>query len=357
MNPNWATIQQKYDPRHWLGILLQVVSSKMSVLFPIFAIACAMCLFKPMKGEYNRVLEHVRYQYPGITAAKIAAIPWRYFRRMMRMVCPSPLIIMRELRDTFEVFALMVDPETKRFFFSPGWRSVLQKQLKYVARGLLSDNPFLSSYIKCGTMLSGFELSRSLRTSSHLEGYHVHLRRLVEYAYASGELWLESIINSFDFRWCVAAARRFNMCDPDVKHFNLQLRDVLQNALLALPFKEPRLLPSHRVVLDRAPIMHHGGFFSREALRIEAADDDDDAVDDEAGAAAAVAAVAAAAPAPAPQQVRRWRLKPSDDEATELIKLLKSGESELVIVARHTHRRGEPIRNTLRVRPRVVGRV
>ena len=73
--------------------MLTIAVSKASLLFPMFAIACSMCLFKPMVGEYGRVVAHLRVQYPGITAKAIAAVPWRYFRRLMRQVCPAPLLI------------------------------------------------------------------------------------------------------------------------------------------------------------------------------------------------------------------------------------------------------------------------
>ena len=50
----------------------------------------------------------------------------------------------------------------------------MTKQLKYVAQGLLSDSPHIPLYMRLRKMLSGFLLYRCLRTSSALEGYHVH---------------------------------------------------------------------------------------------------------------------------------------------------------------------------------------
>jgi len=52
--------------------------------------------------------------------------------------------------------------------------TVMTKQLKYVAQGLLSDSPHIPLYLRLRKMLSGFQLYRCLRTSSALEGYHVH---------------------------------------------------------------------------------------------------------------------------------------------------------------------------------------
>ena len=50
----------------------------------------------------------------------------RFVRRLMRHVCPAPLLIMRELRDVCGVFSQMTRPVTKRPFFSSGWRGIVQ---------------------------------------------------------------------------------------------------------------------------------------------------------------------------------------------------------------------------------------
>ena len=121
----------RYDPRHWLGILLTIAVSKVSLLFPVFAVACSMCLFKPMKGEYGRVLAHLKYERPGISAAEISAVSWHYFRKLMRQVCPAPLIIMCGIRDVCVVFSNMIDPETLKPFFIPGWRKPVDSQIAH----------------------------------------------------------------------------------------------------------------------------------------------------------------------------------------------------------------------------------
>ena len=44
-----------------------IVATKACALFSVFATASSMCLFKPMPGEYRRVVDHVRKMRPGIT--------------------------------------------------------------------------------------------------------------------------------------------------------------------------------------------------------------------------------------------------------------------------------------------------
>ena len=139
IDKDWESFPVRYDPHHFLAIFLMIVATKACALFSVFATASSMCVFKPMPGEYRRVVDHVRKMRPGITNQEISKLPWRYFRRMMRFICPSPFIIMTQLRDMCEVFSKMIDPKTKKYFLVPDWPSKLQKSLRYVATGMLSD--------------------------------------------------------------------------------------------------------------------------------------------------------------------------------------------------------------------------
>jgi len=76
------------------------------------------------------------------------------------------------------------------------------------------------------------------------------VRRLIEYAYHAGPEWIDAIMALFDFRWCIKAGRVVGLYDDTVKHYDMQLRDALAAALRALPFKEIRVLPKHREVVN-----------------------------------------------------------------------------------------------------------
>ena len=231
-----------------------------------------MCLFKPMPGEYRRVVDHVRKMRPGITNQEISKLPWRYFRRMMRFICPSPFIIMTQLRDMCEVFSKMIDPKTKKYFLVPDWRSKLQKSLRYVATGMLSDKQGLSYYQKTKTLWTGFQCYRNLRSSSPLEGYHVWIRRLVEHCYTAGIEWLDTIMNAFDFRWILRAGRVAGLYDSSVQHFDMKLRDMINSTRAATPgldsLEDSTL---HRSVRDEPARIHHGSFFAQQEEEAQSA--------------------------------------------------------------------------------------
>jgi hypothetical protein len=122
VNKEWAIDPCRYDTYHFLGIFLGMVVTKTSVLFPIFTIAIAMCVFKPMPGEYARVVQHMLYVQPTLTMEVIARRPWQYFRKRMRMICPDPMVIMTQLVGACIIFSHMVDPVTDHSFLAPDWR-------------------------------------------------------------------------------------------------------------------------------------------------------------------------------------------------------------------------------------------
>ena len=106
-------------------------------------------------------------------------------------------------------------------------------------------------YIATRVLSTGFQLYRCLRSSSALEGYQKWLRMLVEASNHAGPEWLDAVMNMFDFRWNVRAARAVGLLDNEIHHCDMQVRDAMANALTRLPFKEPRRLPNHQPVVDR----------------------------------------------------------------------------------------------------------
>jgi hypothetical protein len=270
VNPDWAVDPLKMDVFHFLAHLNAIATHKSNALFGIFTVVLAMCIFKPMPGEYARVLECAKKRWPQLRAdpSKISTIPWRFFRKHMRYVCPDPVTIMLALQAAFLCFSKVIDPGSGKSFLLGTWRSLLRTQLKYVAAGLLSDCPSVSMYMAMRKMACGLIIYRCLRGSSALEGYHAHLRRLLEHCYSASDETRDAIVNCFDFRFNVRAARAASLFDPNVKHFNMSLLDEIDSLLLALGMQGLEL---HRQVADKPALMVHGSHFSKLALEQEGA--------------------------------------------------------------------------------------
>ena len=141
------------------------------------------------------------------------------------------------------------------------------------------------------------------------------VRRLIEYAYHAGPKWIDAIMGFFNFRWIIEAGRVVGLYDAGVKHYDMQLRDALAAALRALPFKELRVLPKHREVVARTPMLRTGHFYANKILE---AVEGGAAAEGGGGAAAAGGAGPAAAVCRQQHQVRR--LKPNAADVTALLK-------------------------------------
>jgi hypothetical protein len=155
-----------------------------------------------------------------------------------------------------------------------------------------------------------------------LEGYHAHLRRLLEHCYSASDKTRDAIVNCFDFRFNVRAARAASLFDPGVKHFNMQLLDEIDHLLLALGLQGLEL---HHQVADKPALMVHGSHFSELALEQEGAKID-----------------AAAAAADGDEQLcaKKWNLVPgsADKAALTAHECFKSGSAgELCAVAQSRH--------------------
>ena len=227
---------------------------------------------------------------------------------------------MLALQAAFLCFSKVIDPGSGKSFLLSSWRSLLRTQLKYVAAGLLSDCPSVSMYMAMGKMVCGLIIYRCLRGSSALEGYHAHLRRLLEHCYSASDETRDAIVNCFDFRFNVRAARAASLFDPGVKHFNMQLLDEIDHLLLALGLQGLEL---HNQVADKPALMVHGSHFSVLALAREGKKID-----------------AAAAGGDEQLHAKKWKLVPSSADKAALIAhgCFQGGSaSELCAVAQSRH--------------------
>ena len=205
---DWAKGRIKYDIRHFMANFSSMVAAdKSSPAYGIFMAYVSASIFKILPGEHDRVRRHM--EGLGMTSAAIGKAPRRYWRRMGRYSCPEPEVIIRGLYDVFSFFRNMKDPARPEhnFFVRDAW-AIFTKEIAYVQKGYLSDVPGMNMYRYHHTCArTGFIFYRGVRSSSALEGYHMHLRAAQHPGAKHSGYKLETArSNLFDFAWNIRAA-------------------------------------------------------------------------------------------------------------------------------------------------------
>jgi hypothetical protein len=97
---------------------------------------------------------------------------------LSRYFIPAPVILCERLQAVYDFFKDLNDPIHNRPFFIAEHARRFKVQMAYVAKGYLSDPPDVPMYVRSKTLRTGLVIYRCLRTSSPLEGYHLHLRQV-----------------------------------------------------------------------------------------------------------------------------------------------------------------------------------
>jgi hypothetical protein len=100
------------------------------------------------------------------------------------------------------------DPKVPgRSFFALNHKDVFEKEMTYVQKGYLSDKPRIDYYLELPTRPGQPQVWRSCRTTSPLEGFHLHLRRLTDPS-AKGKSSIISVVRVGlrIFRWNIDTA-------------------------------------------------------------------------------------------------------------------------------------------------------
>ena len=274
----WKLLLIKYDARHFFGNWFLMAQSKSSALFKYFCIATSDAAFLVREGQRERVKAHLRKLFKqgdgDEERARVDALILRVKRKYWRSHCeytiPEPKAVVRSLLSVYLFFKDLDDPETGRPFFSAGHQKRCITELQYVAFGWLSDHPTIPLYRPGRTLKTGFIISRCLRSSSGLEGYHAPFNdAMAACGHRAGLQWMEASSNEFDWRWTVRALRAAGIIPYWVRHFNLALIDEVWDLAETLFEGGGALaLPDwRRTQLMKAPLLRHGFDYGLEALR------------------------------------------------------------------------------------------
>ncbi|CAM9585769.1 unnamed protein product, partial [Ectocarpus fasciculatus] len=266
VNLDWARSRVKYDIRHWMGNLFLMANTKDSALFKYFCVAISDAVYMIVPSSRDQVHAHLKFL--GLSEDEIKRVRRKYWRSKARYVVPPPAELLRRLTDVYDFFCDLVDPSTGRNFFVADHNKRFRHEMTYVVRGDLSDIPGEDMYIEVGTYKSGLPRLICLRSSSPIEGYHLHLANTVgAMARKASPRWLEGVTNQFDTRWCITALKKQGLIPTWVEHFDLELYDILYLICVKLGVSD-QVLPGHRPTpMTRQPRVRHGLHFALTATK------------------------------------------------------------------------------------------
>ena len=128
-------------------------------------------------------------------------------------------------------------------------------------------------YAKLRVTADGLKLYRTLRTSSAVEGYHLHLSRcLAAGAKSSGIHWIDAVRCEFDYVWTVRMLRGAGWFGS-AKHYNLQLIDranaAMRSASAGEAYKDWK--ETHVPDAAKEAVVRHGVYYAQRAVRMREA--------------------------------------------------------------------------------------
>ena len=144
-----------------------------------------------------------------MTVEQIKSLPPQWWRTRVRRYIQSPEKIIPRLTDWY-FFKDKDIPDPKvpgRSFFALNHKDVFEKEMTYVQKGYLSDKPGIDYYLELPMRPGQPQMWRSCRTTSPLEGFHLHLRRLTDPS-AKGKSSIISVVRVGlrIFRWNIDTA-------------------------------------------------------------------------------------------------------------------------------------------------------
>jgi len=178
--------------------------------------------------------------------------------------------------------------------------------IAYIKKGFLSDPPGMAMYAKLRVTADGLQLYRTLRTSSAVEGYHLHLSRcLAAGAKSAGIHWIDAVRCEFDYVRTVRMLRGAGWFGS-AKHYNLQLIDRANAAMRSAEVGEAYKgwKETHVPDATEEAVVRHGVYYAQRAVRMreaaaavrKRAEEADGGGEEEAGGGGGAAAAAAPAP-------------------------------------------------------------
>ena len=165
----------------------------------------------PLVGLFMGLLTNALFVLNGDDKAKVmkglessdrAKLPRRFFYGRCRRRIPKPSELAARLQAVIEIGRKLRTADNQPLFKAgkTGTEATHRNVLKEVVRGHVSDSPKIELYTAIRTHESGFTIFSVARGSSALEGWHRHLRDVLQGMDVSADL-ADAVLLEYAVRW------------------------------------------------------------------------------------------------------------------------------------------------------------
>ena len=175
----------KLDILHVMQRYARGCSSSTDPLYGVVVHILKLAFYKVNTDDMEKVkvwLEKARH----MTVEQIRNLPANFYDDLIRKEVPLPSELRHRLQAVYDVFSVVNGKDGKPFFRQHGnekMADIHAEVLNHVFKGCISDPPDLNMYYevaaKPGVSMAYHRILHSIRGTSLLENFHLHLRRNV----------------------------------------------------------------------------------------------------------------------------------------------------------------------------------
>ena len=185
-------------------------TSKADPLFGLFMHHMMNAIFKDNEHDLS-IAKTWLAKVRGFTPEQISRVSPQWFRRHVRRVVPEPKELAERVAAVYAEYQDKLKADGDIFFRQGNGEHAMHVVhagvMKHILSGCLSDPPGVNLYYCVHETKDGLPTFRCVRSSSQLEGFHFHLRRIIR-GYYSSPLLVDAILLSFVHSWNLTAAVR-----------------------------------------------------------------------------------------------------------------------------------------------------
>lgn len=178
----------------------------------------------------RRFAEQYLITVRGLTPQQVREWPAHWFRKHVKRLVPPPSILAQRVQLVYNSFQDWRKQDGELLFRQGNGKDAMAKVhadvMTHIQHGCMSDPPGVCMYYVVHRTKEGLPTYRCLRSSSQLEGFHLHLRKIFD-SWNVSPLVADSIVCLFIHSWNITAGIR-SRGFPNRRTSRTELMDEMQ---------------------------------------------------------------------------------------------------------------------------------